>query len=78
MPSPSPLVFRVTCRACYGTEVWRHDRIVRTLTDAGILPPSTETDVEQLAKLFVANSEQLTCSGCGKKHVLLVQRIYST
>ena len=75
MSTRPPLAFRVNCRACFGTEVWRRERIVRTLTAAGVLAAATVADDERLAQLFIANSEKLTCVGCGKAEVLIVQRI---
>ncbi|MCL2743267.1 MAG: hypothetical protein FWE67_05390 [Planctomycetaceae bacterium] len=78
MTTPSPLTFRVSCRACFGTEIWLLGRIVRALTEAGLLssaPAADDTDVERIAELFITNIEQITCSACEKTKVLFVQRI---
>ena len=77
MTKQFPLAFRVRCRACYGTETWHHARIVRTLTETGVLSPATESDEERLAKLFAAHSEQIACAGCGKTGTLLAERLHA-
>jgi len=75
MTTNFPLTFRVHCRACYGAEIWHLERIVHTLTNAGVLSPLPETDVERVAELFITHSEQVACATCGKTKVLLVHRV---
>jgi len=77
MTKQSPLLFRVQCTACSGTEEWKLERIVRLLTLAGKMPPSlSKTDVEQIAELFIAHRGLILCPACGKTGVLSVQRLY--
>jgi hypothetical protein len=69
------LSFRVWCSACYGAEIWRLERIVRVLTVAGKLPPSSESDIELIAELFSAHSKNISCPGCAKIGTISVCRI---
>ena len=79
MIAQPPLTFRVYCTNCYGTEIWKLDRIARVLSEipaTGIqspLPP--EPDIEKIAKQFTAYNKQVTCPGCGKTGTLTVSRI---
>ena len=75
MITQSPLAFKVLCSACYGTEIWQLNRIVRTLTIAGELLSENESDIEFIAQRFVAHSKQMLCSGCGKSGLITVFRI---
>jgi len=75
MSEQSLLSFKVWCSACYGTEIWRLGRITRLLTAAGILPPSSESDIEWIAEQFTVHCKEITCPDCGKKGTLTVRRI---
>jgi len=71
----SSLSFQVWCSACYGTEIWQLERIARSLTAAGLLPPSSEPDIEWIAELFTAHCKVITCTGCAKRGTLTVRRV---
>jgi hypothetical protein len=75
MTTQSPLAFKVLCSACYGTAVWQLNRIGRTLTAAGELPPGSETDIEFVAEQFIAHCKQMSCVGCGKTGLITVFRV---
>ena len=75
------LFFNVQCAACYGSETWRLERIIRTLNELAAhgapvnLPSSSESDVEIVAEQFIAHHKQIVCPGCGRKGMLAVKRI---
>ena len=75
MPTPPSLVFKVLCSACYGGEIWRLNRISRTLTAAGKLPPGYESDIEFIAEQFIEHSKHMICAGCGKEGLITVFRV---
>jgi hypothetical protein len=74
MQKQSPLSFRVQCSACFGAEVWRFERIARLLKEVGKMPPS-ESEIELIAREFIAHSKNILCPGCGKTGFITVQRI---
>ena len=75
----SSLTFKIYCTNCYGTEIWKLDRIARMLSKipaTGVqspLPP--EPDIERIAEQFTAYNKQITCPGCGKTGTLTVSRL---
>ena len=75
MPKPPSLTFKVLCSACYGEEIWRLNRIVRTLTAAGELTPADEANIEYIAEQFIAYSKHMVCVGCGKTGLITVFRV---
>ena len=75
MITPPSLVFKVHCSACYGEELWRLNRIIRTLTAAGELTPEDESDIEFVAERFIAYSKRMVCVGCGKTGLISVFRV---
>ena len=73
MNQPIILSFEVRCSACYGSEMWRHGKIIRLLTAAGKWTESS--DIEHVAKQFIENHKHIACTSCNRINVLSVKRV---
>jgi len=79
MVTKSPLSFKIYCSNCYGTEIWKLERIAHALSGipgTGVLSPLPPTpDIEHIAEQFILHCKQMLCPGCGKTGTLVVSRI---
>jgi len=74
MTETSPPQFRVHCTACYGSELWKFEHVIHSLTEAGVsLPDDHQPD--KVIELLFANCKHLTCPGCGKRNAMIIRRI---